>query len=121
MAFTPNRKIALGATSYTASVCKFVALRYNTDVETGYEQPFTDAANDGKSFEVYPNPTKDILNINAKGIGSSYKVQIVDMTGAIVMTVDNAKTVNTSTMSTGNYIIKLIADGKAYVNRFIKE
>ena len=121
LAFTPNRKIVLGGTSYTASGCKFVVLRYNTDVETGYEQPFTDADNDGNSFEVYPNPTKDILNINAKGIGSSYKVQIVDMTGAIVLTADNAKTVNTSTLSTGNYIIKLIADGKTYVNRFIKK
>ena len=76
LAFTPNRKIVLGATSYTASGCKFVVLRYNTDVETGYEQPFTDADNNGKSFEVYPNPTKDILNINAKGIGSSYKIQM---------------------------------------------
>ena len=121
LAFTPNRKIVLGATSYTASGCKFVVLRYNTDVETGYEQPFTDADNDGKSFEVSPNPTKDILNINAKGIGSSYKVQIVDMTGAVVMTADNAKTVNTSTLSTGNYIIRLIADGKTYVNRFTKK
>ena len=121
LAFTPNRKIVLGGTSYTDIGCKFTILRYNTDVETGYEQPFTDADNDGKSFEVYPNPTKDILNINAKGIGSSYKVQIIDMTGAIVMTADNAKTVNTSTLSTGNYIIKLIADGKTYVNRFIKK
>ena len=121
LAFTPNRKIVLGGTSYTDIGCKFTILRYNTDVETGYEQPFTDADNNGKSFEVYPNPTKDILNINAKGIGSSYKVQIVDMTGAIVMTADNAKTVNTSTLSTGNYIIRLIADGKTYVNRFTKK
>ena len=43
------------------------------------------------------------------------------MTGAIVMTADNAKTVNTSTLSTGNYIIRLIADGKTYVNRFTKK
>ena len=111
----------MGATSYTDIGCKFTILRYNTDVETGYEQPFTDADNNGQSFEVYPNPTKDILNINAKGIGSSYKVQIIDMTGAIVMTADNAKTVNTSTLSTGNYIIRLIADGKTYVNRFTKK
>lgn len=76
---------------------------------------------------IYPNPVKDILNIESNGKKAN-SIEIYDMTGALVsQQMINAKVnklnVNVSTLVKGAYIVKLIGADKAviYTGKMIKE
>ncbi len=80
-------------------------------------------------FNVYPNPTQGIVNINIEStIESQVAIAIYDMTGKLMQTVNyslqkgtNVTNVDLKTLVAGTYSIK-IADGKSlnYVTNIIK-
>lgn len=85
------------------------------------------------SFEVvnavtiYPNPTKDVLNINMPGadFGTSTKFTIYNSIGQVINNV-NVNTqedlkINTSNYSAGVYFIKIEKEGSVKTLQFIKE
>lgn len=66
-------------------------------------------------FSVYPNPAKDLLNIqtNISNIDAPTSIQLIDLTGKVVLSENivnfNGKaSLNTSSLSKGIYVIKLI-------------
>ncbi len=65
----------------------------------------------------YPNPVNDVLNIDYEG---DFNVQIIDVTGRVVFTAENSRSLNVSSLESGNYIIKLVSDNETLFNRFIK-
>jgi hypothetical protein len=61
--------------------------------------------------KVYPNPTKDVINIVASNPSSNYSIQIVNNLGTVVYTgsLSNASTkVNLNTLGKGMYYIKIL-------------
>jgi hypothetical protein len=67
-------------------------------------------------LQVYPNPTKNILNITTD-INSTKNVEIYDMVGKKVL-VENIQTqLNVSSLLTGMYIVKITQDGKTSTKR----
>lgn len=73
------------------------------------------------NFAVYPNPTKNLLNIQS----NSFEIKaatIYDMTGRVVLTSQvNNQSIDVHSLSTGTYILSLTdADGKNHTQKFIK-
>lgn len=67
-------------------------------------------------LQVYPNPTKNILNITTD-LNSTKNVEIYDMVGKKVL-VENIQTqLNVSSLVTGMYIVKITQDGKTSTKR----
>ena len=78
-----------------------------------------------ESISVYPNPTKDVLNISIPSeLGSNITYDIYNYLGQIVTksTSSNSNfSINTSSYSTGVYFIKLQTEAGTKTVRFIKE
>ncbi|HEY6144501.1 MAG TPA: M43 family zinc metalloprotease [Flavobacterium sp.] len=79
-------------------------------------------------FYVYPNPTKELLNIKITsntGFSSNYDYTISNSLGQIIQTktilTDKDLFVNTSSWSSGVYFISLTKEGMEKTLRFIKE
>lgn len=78
-----------------------------------------------ESISVYPNPTKDVLNISIPSeLGSNISYDIYNYLGQIVTRSSSSNSnfsVNTSSYSTGVYFIKLQTEAGTKTVRFIKE
>ena len=77
--------------------------------------------NTDTDFTLYPNPTSDILQLdlpsNAKG---DYIFEAHDMSGKLVMTKKNSKSINISSLEKGIYIGTVTYDdGKYFKKKFI--
>ncbi len=75
-------------------------------------------------FTLYPNPTNGILNITSKQAIELQTVSIYNTLGQLVVSVPNAKGVNTvdvSRLSTGNYFIKVVSDRGISNAKFVKK
>ena len=71
-------------------------------------------------FKVYPNPTKNLINIEADSEIS--RVTVITMSGQEVMSVSNTKSISTSGLSSGNYLIKIVdVNGKAETHQITKQ
>ena len=79
---------------------------------------------DSKSFDVYPNPTEGMLNINLAGYGNNTNVKILDINGRVIENFnmeENHKALNIERYNTGIYLIVIEGDNKIDSKRFIKE
>ena len=71
------------------------------------------------TFDIYPNPTNDILTINAEF--PIDKVEVVDIHGKTLLTErEGKKSINTSKLEPGVYIIRITSDGVSGGSRFVK-
>ena len=78
-----------------------------------------------QSFQVYPNPVKDILKFRFSNGLKSEAIEIFDMSGKLVTNIQNNKNVNelnVSHFAKGSYILKVKAsDGKVYIQKMLKD
>ncbi|HRP90840.1 MAG TPA: T9SS type A sorting domain-containing protein [Edaphocola sp.] len=75
-----------------------------------------------KNVEIYPNPTKELLNIQWKGEKGSF--QIIDIYGKLIMssTMDKVTHIlSISSLNNGVYLLKLNIDGKTTLQKFVKQ
>lgn len=71
-------------------------------------------------FRVYPNPTVDIVNFDL--VGKINSVEVYDAAGKLVKnTKDGAKTLSLSTLSKGNYVVKVQTENATYTKKVIKK
>ncbi|MFM8243900.1 MAG: T9SS type A sorting domain-containing protein [Crocinitomicaceae bacterium] len=71
---------------------------------------------------IYPNPSKDIIQI-IPSINENYSVEIVDYSGRILLTSINNNSIcemNISSLSAGNYFVKIIAGSRSLIQKLIK-
>jgi len=74
-------------------------------------------------FNVYPNPVNDVLNISTKENIEVSSINIYNTLGQLVLVIpnaQNAKTVDVSSLSSGNYFIKINSDKGTSNTKFIK-
>ncbi len=66
----------------------------------------------GRDIKVYPNPTNGLVTINSVGVVFE-SVEVLDMLGNVVykeeVTFESNKSINLSSLSDGNYLIKLVS------------
>ena len=75
-------------------------------------------------IKVYPNPVKEILNIQGLNAGTKANISILDMQGnAIIKTTTGNSTcsVNVKKLVAGTYYVKIDVAGKTETIKFIKE
>ena len=128
--------ITIPATALTGNTRMRVSMKYNgipTSCETfsyGQVEDYTlniKAAGtvttlvntNADTINIYPNPVKDILNINAKG---DYNYQLISIDGKIVKDGNQSENaVNVQNLPTGIYIMKITQDGKTSSHKVIKK
>lgn len=73
-----------------------------------------------KSFAVYPNPTKDVINI--VGNGSKMKsASIYDLSGKMVISETSNAQINVSSLKKGIYILQVSSENETKKIKIIKE
>ncbi|UOK41854.1 MULTISPECIES: DUF7619 domain-containing protein [Flavobacterium] len=75
-------------------------------------------------FMLYPNPVKDVLNIETKQTIEVSSINIYNQLGQLVLVVPNAQNVSkvdVSSMASGNYFIKINSDKGTSNTKFIKK
>ena len=75
-------------------------------------------------FTLYPNPANEVLNISSKDAIEVKSISIYNTLGQLVLVVTNAEKVSkidVSSLTTGNYFIKINSDKGTSNARFIKE
>jgi hypothetical protein len=89
---------------------------------SAYDASLSTGSFDTVSFKAYPNPVKDVLNLSYSTEISS--VEVYNMLGQKVLT----KTLNVaqgqidmSNLNTGNYIVKVTADGLTKTIKVVKQ
>ena len=110
------------------------ASQYNSpDYFLGYGIPdFGLALNSALSIEAqeienvnfYPNPVIDVLNVQIASLSENLQVEIIDMTGKIIMTkkiLDSLERIDMSSFSSGFYIMKLKSDRSNFTFKLIKQ
>ena len=71
------------------------------------------------AVNVYPNPVKDVLNIDAKG---DYNYQLISTDGKVVKDGNQSDSaINVQNLPTGMYIMKITQDGKTSSHKVIKK
>jgi len=94
-------------------------------INTAEEIESKDSLASTLSFDIYPNPAKDVLNINLSGSESTYKIEIMDMIGKTHISksiVDANATIDVAKLNSGLYLVQLYdGDTVVKVKKFIKE
>ncbi|WP_298222591.1 T9SS type A sorting domain-containing protein [Flavobacterium sp.] len=74
-------------------------------------------------FRIYPNPAKDVLNIEMKKSFEVNSISIYNTLGQLVLVIPNAqqtKTIDVSSLKTGNYFMKINSNKGSSALKFIK-
>lgn len=74
-----------------------------------------------ENFNLYPNPTSDVLNISSKNGLEMKEIKITDLSGRIVKTLNNATTINVSDLSAGTYLIDITTNEGKASSKFVKK
>ncbi|SDH88931.1 aminopeptidase YwaD [Chryseobacterium taeanense] len=74
-----------------------------------------------ESVKIYPNPTKDYLNIELPKEIKRFNVEITDMNGRLILNKENENKINVSGLTNGVYLCNIKADEKTAVRKVIIE
>ncbi|WP_223598665.1 M28 family peptidase [Chryseobacterium sp. GVT01B] len=70
----------------------------------------TTAQKPAEEIRIYPNPAKDLITVEFQQEVTSFKVEINDMVGNIVLHAENEKKINTSGLTNGVYMVTIKTD-----------
>lgn len=71
-----------------------------------------------EALQVYPNPASSVLNIDVQDLN---RVEVIDVNGRVVMAQDNDPLLQVSTLANGVYYLKVYADSKVLLTKFVKK
>ncbi|MCJ8153499.1 M28 family peptidase [Chryseobacterium sp. SSA4.19] len=72
-----------------------------------------------ESLKVYPNPAKDILNIELPESIKNFKLDISDLNGRLLIRKENETTINVSGLTNGAYLCTVNANGTKAVRKIV--
>jgi hypothetical protein len=77
------------------------------------------------NISLWPNPAKDVVNVNYSGAGNDARAMIFDQLGRMISSTvlhSGNNSVNVSNLSTGSYIVHVqSADGTVLNGKLIKK
>ncbi|MBQ6727286.1 MAG: T9SS type A sorting domain-containing protein [Bacteroidales bacterium] len=71
-----------------------------------------------EDVQLFPNPAADNVTIMADGFRY---VDVIDMNGTTVMTVNDAKTINLGNLSSGVYVFRVVTDNGVAMRKVVKK
>lgn len=74
-----------------------------------------------ESIKIYPNPAKDILNLEIPSEIKNFSFEIKDMNGRLISTHENETIINVSKLSSGVYLCTVKSDGETVTKKVIIE
>jgi aminopeptidase YwaD len=74
-----------------------------------------------ESVKIYPNPARDVLHIELPKDHKNFTVEITDMNGRLILNADNEKTMNTSGLTSGTYMVTVKSDTNSITRKIIIE
>ncbi len=75
--------------------------------------------NENENFKIYPNPTQNIVHIDAKS--GEFKVELFDFTGKNIFESTNAESIDFGNLSPGIYLIQLQQGEKISTFKVVKQ
>lgn len=125
---TPNFALKSFDLSAFAGQNIYVAIRHHDsydvywmvidDFEVIAGQHVVGIDNVNANVELYPNPTTGILNINAEGL---QEVNVVDLSGRVVMSQKNSNVVDMSELANGVYFVRVITNNGVSTQKIVKK
>ena len=105
--------------SGTIDVFSNVSINQTLDITEGQTLSLEDVLID--NLITYPNPTRDVINLNTSMITENAIYTVFDITGKRVLNAKlDSETIDVSNLNAGNYILRIFADGKQKTQKFIK-
>ncbi|MDP9959625.1 M28 family peptidase [Chryseobacterium lathyri] len=74
-----------------------------------------------EAIRIYPNPARDVLNIELSEGHNNFKVEISDMNGRLILNAENEKKINTSNLTNGMYMVTVKSDQNSITKKIIIE
>ena len=71
------------------------------------------------SIKIYPNPAKDVINLQLPSTAKNYNISIYNIQGKKIITT-NKNIINIEDLKSGVYLIKTVTDTYTYENKIIK-
>ncbi|UFH32532.1 M28 family peptidase [Chryseobacterium sp. C-71] len=72
-----------------------------------------------ESVKVYPNPAKNILNIELPNTIKNFNIEITDMSGKLVLKSENQKGINVSALENGVYFCSIKTDTESVTRKIV--
>lgn len=71
---------------------------------------------------LYPNPTKDYLNLNFNNLLYNGNYSVIDLSGKLILNAQlSANKIDVSNIANGIYFLSVTSEGKTQTQRFIKQ
>ncbi len=90
-----------------------IDVKKETPPETGINDAYADS---DANVQIFPNPVNDVVNVKVSNIDTEVTVQIMNTTGAVVVSEDfdpaQTLSVNVADLTKGIYLVKVITDSK---------
>lgn len=99
------------------SDAQFVLLFDDVEIINGVMS--TNETTTKSTFNIYPNPAKDIVQIQTTL--NDYSIEIYDMHGKLIHTFSNLSQINVSNLEKGIYMIQLKTDKEVWTKKLIKK
>lgn len=77
------------------------------------------AVNKLESIKIYPNPVKDILNVELPNSVKNFSLEINDMSGKLISTYENENEINVSKLPNGVYLCTIKSDDETITKKII--
>ena len=75
----------------------------------------------GNSISIYPNPANEVIKILNDNNLSITGIEIIDLTGRIVLSTEKCEDINISELAEGQYFVKIIGETTIVKKLFIKK
>ena len=100
--------------NYFLTTCFFLLFALVSMAQDGKQQ--------GETLGFYPNPAKDVLNIQTKQDLEVNSIEIYNQLGQIVMATTNAiNSVDVANLASGTYFVKVNTEKGSANAKFVKE
>lgn len=99
-----------------ATYSEIIYSKFNPD----FEEIYLGIENETSTFNIYPNPVHDVLNIETEQ--NNHNIEILDINGKIILNeISNNTSINISSFASGMYFIRLKGNNKTHIKSFIKQ
>ena len=101
--------------------CFRIALHFMARYNTHIQSPSQIAENQPKEVSIFPNPTKDQVQIHMGNSDTHFTYRLLDLCGRIVQDGENESIINLETLSNGVYLLQVKTDHFTHTEKIIKE
>jgi aminopeptidase YwaD len=101
--------------------CAVPALLGTVEFFKGFIETSVDLPAFHTEISLYPNPTTGRINVSGPTDFAGYKVQVVDISGKIILDQDLSSVINLDNLRSGMYLVRIIGNQGVSTHRVIRK